>query len=306
MHDRTVALGASVGSDWLTRARRAAGIVRRSPRSIPRALKGACLQRLIDWTWPDRRPQPRRHALPGRLVVSLTSFPPRFPTLAATLKCLLSQTVAADDVILWIAHGDAPELPEDVRALTRYGLTIEFTEDLRSFKKIIPTLAAFPDAFVATADDDVYYPETWLEEACAAYDPQRREALCHRAHGIGLDAAGLPLPYRAWRHDVRARESSPLLFPTGIGGVLFPPGTLHDDVRDVTSFTRLCPTADDIWLYWMVRRAGALVRRVGPRRDMVTWPSSQTFSLHRVNAAPDGANDVQIRNMIARYGFPLT
>ncbi len=291
-------------AQWLGRARRVAGLVRRSPRSLPRMVKGAYLLSQVERSWPQRRPPQQPHGLPGRLIVSLTSFPPRYMTLAATLKCLLSQTVAADEIILWVAHDDASSLPNEVRALQRHGLTIATTTDLRSFKKIIPTLRERPDAFIAIADDDVFYARTWLEELVRGYDPSRRAVLCHRAHLIRMQADGAPAPYRSWAYDVDTHAPSHLLFPTGVGGVLYPPGSLHNDVADVAMFRRLCPQADDIWLYWMARRAGSAIQRVGPRRDMITWPQSQSFSLQKTNASPGGANDAQIRSMLLHYGFP--
>jgi hypothetical protein len=43
------------------------------------------------------------HNLPGELIVSLTSYPDRFPTLHKTVRSLLSQDMLADRTILWVA-----------------------------------------------------------------------------------------------------------------------------------------------------------------------------------------------------------
>jgi len=45
-------------------------------------------------------------------------------------------------------------LPADVLELAPFGLDIRPTEDIGPFTKIVPALKAFPDAFIATADDD--------------------------------------------------------------------------------------------------------------------------------------------------------
>ena len=104
------------------------------------------------------------HELGAPLIVTLTSYPPRFPTLGATLRSLLDQTVQADRTILWLAEQDLALLPDDVIVLKDFGLEIRTCADLRSYKKLIPALQAFPDAWFATADDDVYYRPDWLEE----------------------------------------------------------------------------------------------------------------------------------------------
>lgn len=266
--------------------------------------------------WALVRPTPRAHGLAAPLIVSVTSYPRRFKTLALTVKCLLSQTIAPDAVILWIADSDKEALPSNVLALQEAGLTIEYTEDLGSFKKIIPALRRFPNAFIATADDDVYYWPTWLEELVNAYSPARREILCHRVNKIRLGANGLPLPYTLWEFEHSGCEPSPLMFPTGVGGVLYPPGHLHPDVVDEATFRALCPSTDDAWLYWMGLRAGsqfrrtelgdAMTRRPGSssRLSMTPWPGSQGVSLWRSNVLLGGGNDQQIRNLIDRFGFP--
>ena len=42
---------------------------------------------------------PRPHGLNSKLVISLTSYPQRFDTLANTLRCLLNQTVTPDHIV---------------------------------------------------------------------------------------------------------------------------------------------------------------------------------------------------------------
>lgn len=273
-------------------------------RSYAVPYANAALARLlpayIDAVAPKR---PRRHGLPGRLVVSLTSYPLRFHTLPLTLRCLLSQSVAPDEVVLWIGNEHRGALTEEVLALRSRGLAIRFCTDLGSYTKIVPLLGECPDAYVVTADDDVYYGPGWLE-TLVAQERGRGEVLCHRAHRICVGPDHLPLPYRNWEIGTRCRKPSPLIFPTGNGGVLYPPGALHPDVADVELFRRLCPGADDVWLYWMMRRNGAVARKVGARRGrFLAWPGSQRVALWQTNVLR-GGNDRCIRQLTAHFGFP--
>jgi protein O-GlcNAc transferase len=104
------------------------------------------------------------HNLPSKLIVSLTSYPPRFGKLHLTLKCLVNQTVKPDVVVLWIAHQDMNMLPEAVLKYERQGLiSINACNDYKVYKKIIPTLKSFPEAFIVTPDVDLYYPKWWLD-----------------------------------------------------------------------------------------------------------------------------------------------
>jgi hypothetical protein len=285
-------------------------------RTRRRSIRGNLAVMRTNVAWMLARPTPRAHELGAPLILSVTSYPLRFRTLALTLKCLLSQTIAPDAVLLWIAEADRGAVPADVLALQRAGLTIAYTKDLGSFKKIIPALRRFPNAFIATGDDDVYYWPTWLEELVNAYSPARREILCHRVNKIRLDRDGLPLPYTQWDFEYRGSEASPLVFPTGVGGVLYPPGHLHPDVLDEASFRALCPSTDDAWLYWMALRGGSQFRRTplgrpsgrqrrpSSRFSMTSWPGSQEVSLWRANVPQGGGNDAQIKNLIERFSFP--
>lgn len=227
------------------------------------------------------------HGLPGELVVSLTSYPKRFPTLAKTLKSLLDQTVKPDRTVLWLAQGDIP--PPDIAALEAHGLEIRFCEDLRSYKKIIPSLREWPAAYVAIADDDTYYAPDWLELLVSGSEPG--VVSCRRAHRVRR-VNGSMAPYVTWEWNIIGRGEVDDLFPTGCGGVLYPPGSLAPEVFDEGTFQRICPDADDVWLYMMARRAGTLYRQVGGGFNNTSWPGSQAESLLTINI--DGGNDRQI------------
>ncbi len=110
-----------------------------------------------------------RHSLPGKLVVSLTSYPPRFATLGLTLRSLLLQDVRPDVLVLWVSVADRKLLPRSVTSLQQFGLVISECEDVKSYNKIIPALKAYPDAFIITADDDMRYPEGWLPQFVNEY-----------------------------------------------------------------------------------------------------------------------------------------
>ena len=244
----------------------------------------------------------RAHGLPGPLVVSLTSYHARFDTLAPTLRALLRQTVQPDRVILWLDQGDLHRLPPEIRDLA--GLEVQVCPDWRSYKKIVPTLMAHPDAFVATADDDLYYPADWLERLVVAAAGGARIA-CLRAHRVVMEG-DRPAGYEAWEHNIGAPEAGPLVFPTGVSGAIYAPGVFHPDVTRDDLFLRLAPGADDIWLYWMHRMAGSRPAKIGGRARILEWDGSQAVNLRAVNRPPggQGGNDRAIAALLEHYGWP--
>lgn len=243
------------------------------------------------------------HDLPGQLVVSLTSYSKRFPELHLTLKCLLTQRVAADKVILWVGEKDAPNIPKSVKQMQDDVFEIRTTEDIRSFTKIIPTLLAFPEAFIVTADDDVYYSSNWMQKLVSSRRGLPREIVCHRAHEMKIRTDGTALPYMTWGIQKPILDNLDLIFPTGVGGVLYSPGSLHQEVLKKEIFTVACPHADDVWLAWMGRLANAQYTKIPGNRRLICWNGTQETGLFHVNL--DNGNDRQIREIEKLYG-PIT
>ncbi|WP_157235619.1 glycosyltransferase family 2 protein [Methylosinus sp. LW4] len=203
-----------------------------------------------------------------------------------------------------MAHDDISDLPCAVRALTKYGLEIKPTDDVGPYKKIIPALVAYPNAFVVTADDDVFYGEHWLAALVREWNQSKSAAICHRAHRVRYEHDGQPLPYMRWEFELDEPDCSPDVFATGCGGVLFTPQALHPDVLRQDLFTVLSPYADDVWLYCMLRRAGNKFRKTGNWYAAINLPDSQKVALALSNQ--DGGNDRQLRNIINYYGEPLS
>ncbi|XUU60715.1 hypothetical protein ACRAQ6_00145 [Erythrobacter sp. HA6-11] len=249
----------------------------------------------------DKKP----HGLETPLFVTLTSFPPRFPMLGKTLKSLLDQETRADSVMLWLAHEDIDQLPEDVLSLKRHGLEIRGCDDTRSYKKLIPALAERPDATFVTADDDVYYPRDWLTGLVETAKKYPQDVIGTRAHMAEVGEDGALTSYADWQLATDAqlpRQANDRLFPTGVGGILYPPGSLHPDVMDEAQFKALCPNGDDIWFFWMARKAGRQHRRTEAWFDIVEWPTDNRISLSDDNYLGDG-NDRQIKAMEQALGM---
>jgi hypothetical protein len=239
--------------------------------------------------------------LDGDLIISLTSYPPRFKTLHLTLQSLLLQNVAYDKLILWIAEKDKELIPAKVLSLRSKGLIINFCEDTRSYKKIIPVLQQFPNAYIVTVDDDTYYWDTWLKNLIEDHEVGKKEIIGYRGHLIQCAADGKPLPYRNWKYEGALSTPSPLNFLTGVGGVLYPPRTLYHQVTDQKLFMKLCPQADDIWLYFMARINGTDIRRVhAKKRYFYFWPTTLTTGLAGNNVFNNG-NDNQINKLNEYY-----
>lgn len=287
--------------------------VRRAVREIPlrRYLKAWRMTRALRSAlrevsrFPKHSDAPR-HQLPSRLIVSLTSYPARFKTLGLTIRSLLDQTVKPDLIVLWVDHAAMASLPQSVTELEGPAFSVRPTDDLRSFTKIIPALIAYLDSFIAVADDDIHYPENWLKGLVDAYDPDHPTIVYHRGHRLTYLPDGSLAPYRSWRRNVRDKASllpATNIMPTGVGGVLYPPGSLPPQTTDVPLFRQLSETCDDSWLYFMWRQTDWTAKRTpSAKPKLVIWPHTQEQSLRAFHRG--GMKDEHLRALSSHFETP--
>ena len=240
------------------------------------------------------------------LIVSLTTYEPRIGKVHLCIESLLRQDLKPDAIFLWLADDLPPELVSSaLRRQERRGLQIRFHANLRSFMKIVPTLEEYPDAVIVTCDDDMIYPHDWLDGLYRSYVEEPEYIHCHRAHLITRLTDGEIEDYERWEYLAPGVQGpSNLLFPTGVGGVLYPPGSLADECTDAEIFLALCPTQDDVWLKAMAVRQGTLAKKVAPdSREFETIRGTQKQALSYINTGEGGRNDAQVRAVFERYGI---
>jgi hypothetical protein len=242
------------------------------------------------------RPLSAKNENKCQYIVTLTSYGKRIKSTAPYTICsLLNQTVLPDRIILWLAEGTV--IPPILKDLTKKGVEIKFCEDLKSYKKLIPALKQFPDDVLITADDDVYYPENWFEQLKNAYSNDNTKIYAHRMHEISFDEQKNMMPYRKWRHA--ATRGRGVLFPTGIGGILYPPRSLDEDCCKIEEFMNLAPHGDDIWFWAMAKLKGT---EYGLVNNGCTYfadiaPFNDGLFMKNVKEG----NDRQIKNVINRF-----
>lgn len=244
-----------------------------------------------------------------KLIVSLTSFPERMYDIHYNLYSLLNQSVKPDEIILWLALEQFPnkedDIPQKVLNLTKHGLRIEFTNDMKSYKKLIPSLKNYSSDIIITADDDIYYSKDWLEKLYNEYLQNPDCIIAHRCHRVTFDLNKNIAPYTKWEKEIEDDSSSTLNFFTGAGGVLYPPNSLCLDVLNEELFINLAPNADDIWFWAMALLNNKKIKVVNnpinkliyinPEREIGFNGETTLYSQNKVD------NDKQLMNIINEY-----
>lgn len=245
------------------------------------------------------------------VIVSLTSFPQRMYDIHFCLYSLLNQTLKPDKVILWLSEEEFPQkeqdIPDTVLSFIEKGLEIKWCKNIKSYKKLIPTLKKFPDSIIVTADDDIYYPVDWLDKLYKSYQKYPQYIHCHRAHKILFDSNKKILPYKIWAFETKNPQPEYINFFTGSGGVLYPPECLNTDVLNEELFTKLAPNADDIWFWTMAVLQGTKIKVVEDNMEQLNYinPERQLglngeLTLCTQNC-DNGQNDIQLTNVLKQY-----
>lgn len=247
------------------------------------------------------------------ITVSLTTFGKRINDVYLTIESIMQQSLAADQIILNIAADEfTPEaLPATLKKQQARGLTIHFVErDLGPYTKYFYTLRDNPDSLIITVDDDQIYPVDMIDQLYRAYQHEPNIIHCLRAHKIRHNDQGELLPYRRWDWSTTDSTPSSLIFPTGIGGVLYFPGCFDEDVLNSEQFLALCPGADDVWLKAMSLKKGILCKKIADIRpfesQVLTIEGSQLLSLIRSNKSAVSGNDAKIKATFTHHDiYPL-
>lgn len=239
------------------------------------------------------------------VIISLTSYPARIDTIYLTIKTLLNQTYKPKRLYLWLAGDQFPngekDLPGNLLKLKEKGLSIRFCDDLRPHKKYFYTMKKNPDSYVITVDDDIFYPENLVELLMATSEKYPDTVVCTWGHEFVPDENGDVYSADKWVYSREGTQPSYTLIPTGVGGVLYPPHCLSDEVFNKDSIVDCCLNADDLWLKAMALLNNKKAVRIDrPAKVFFSIIKTQKTGLFYSNALED-KNSLAWRNIVVRY-----
>lgn len=246
------------------------------------------------------------------IIVSLTSYPARFPTLHISLKSILNQTMKPSKVILWLDKDISREsIPQKILRLKKKGLEIRIEyESLKPHKKYIYAMKEFRDACIVTVDDDVIYTRDMLASLYTSFKKHPNCISARRVHKIQYDMNNHAVDYKSWDYDCKKDPGpSKQLFATGVGGVLYPPH-IFDMNTENFNFQNIKDNAlsfDDIWLKFVENSLNIPVVWVPNKQTHPIYIKSKELaktSLYIANVH-NSHNDVAIKNCELFFGKNL-
>ncbi|MGN0470459.1 MAG: glycosyltransferase [Acutalibacteraceae bacterium] len=240
-----------------------------------------------------------------RVVVSLTSFQPRFKNIHLCLKSLLLQSYKPDRIVVWFGNDVTEDmLTQEMRELEQYGVEYRFDnkENLMPHKKYYYAMQEEPEAIIITVDDDAVYAKNTIESLMNSHNKFPDAVCARRVHKIKRNDDGKIASYSFWEKEYRGEKRPSFdLIAVGVGGVLYPPHCLYKEAFDKDKIKKLCLRADDIWLKYMEMLNGTKV--VWARCFLPHPPSLEGIdSLNEENVL-NGKNDECLKKLEETYGL---
>ena len=197
------------------------------------------------------------------IIVSLTTYGRRFYDVYLAIESIMQQTMKPNKIILWLGDDlKNTEIPIVLKNQEKRGLNIRYCKDIGPYKKLIPALRAFPTAAIITIDDDHLYNLDLIENFVTAYKKNSKLIYCARMHRMKLINENKLELYENWNSCHENFDASPFNFPTGAGGVLYPPDCFNNEVFNEEVFMDICKYADDIWFKAMALLNGTFSQKI--------------------------------------------
>ena len=189
------------------------------------------------------------------IIISLTSYAERINVVHLVVESLKKQTYQVDKIVLWLDEAELSrqQLPTALAALEDELFEVRFCPNYKSYKKLVPSLKAFPDAHIITFDDDIIIPANVVEAFVDAHQRHPRAVIASRGRLMMMGENGDFEGYDRWtllNNDTEV-EAPFSIIPIGYGGVLYPNSSMDVEVTNVDQFRALADNADDIWFKCM-------------------------------------------------------
>lgn len=264
------------------------------------------VRRLVRWLADKQLPKylsrsERRETRPVEkgLIVSFTSFPARIDNVWQVVETLKRQTILPEKIILWLSKDQFPtreSVPINLWQEEDNLFEIKLVEgDIRSHKKYYYVMQEYPEYSFVTCDDDVYYSPNMISNLLDAAKQNSNCVIANHTSRLSYNADGQLMPYLQWGDNSTSCTISDY-FQVGIGGVLYPPRSLHELTLRKDLFMSLTPLADDIWLNCMARLNKTKVIQ-SASKQLCLPVKSVSPALSSVNNGVENRNDTQIHQL---------
>ena len=196
-----------------------------------------------------------------KVIVSLTTHDLRLTngTVERVIKNILDGTFKDLRVVLTLYKDDESLIPASLRKMIDDGSIELIVSDinLRPHLKYFYAMQKYRNLPVITIDDDILYPDDMVEKLYKRWTENPRYIIARRSFPIVTTYYGELTRYATWMAQGLIKSEAPLMaaFPTGVGGILYPPDCLQLSDADIPEINTIL-TDDDFYLKAIEVRKG--------------------------------------------------
>ena len=241
------------------------------------------------------------------LTISLTTFGKRIQDVFLAVESIGFQSLKAGRVVLWLAEDEFldSKLPLSLKRLAERGLTINYCEDIKQYKKLIPSIKSYPNDIIITIDDDMLYNVNLIEILFNNHKSFPKVIFCVAANHMLFNENNLLKSYNYWiKNDEKTFSPSLMNFAIGFGGVLYFPNCFNKDITESSLFMHLAPFSDDIWFKTMSLlneiEVCSVFNQLGAAGKQIPIEEAQLDSLAMINVL-ENKNDDQLKKVFDYY-----
>ena len=249
------------------------------------------------------------------LIISMTSYPARINGVAAVWKTILDQTISREKYhcVLVLAEPEFPnkKIPADLKKLVDNGdiELIWYPKNIKSHKKLMPTLKKYPDNPILVVDDDIKREKTWVELFMKDHEAHPNDIIAGAYSFFFNEKLELQRFTDVKGKNAGGKNHVPSMVlnftrpANGCAGTLYPAHTFTDPrFFDEKEMMRLSPTSDESWQFCFNIIADKTFRQTSEVRDhsLRVMPGTQEMStaLYKANRSK---YPTIFRNLMAAY-----
>ena len=217
----------------------------------------------------------------------MTSYPPRIKFVKNSLNSIIKQNISPTlyHCVLVLSLVEFPnkelDLPPDLLNLIyKEGIEIIWHKsNIRSHKKLIPTLKKYPNNSILIIDDDNIREENFIQTFLDDHKKYPNDII------FGYSRFVLNKNYKfIKRKNIKENEYILARPSNGLGGILYPPNTFTDKRFFYENiFMKLSPSSDESWQWCFAIIENKNFRKLSKNFRINLIPKSQKITLYKEN-----------------------
>ena len=256
--------------------------------------------------------------MPNKTIISITSWPPRYQTAHMVFQNIIRQAKAAKlmehiHLILVLSEEEACDVRfrqdacDLIRRMEKLNVEVIYDKgNIRSHKKLIPTIEKYPGSPILVVDDDNIQSDGWLQTFFEDHNAHPEDIIYGQSNALVSVQDGRIIEQhmpntRPGEVTVNAKPAN------GASGTLYPPHTFTDPrFFDRDLMMELSPSSDETWQWAFARIAGKTYRCLSSHNYPYCFGANQAYALFKENR--DRYTDIhnRIASAIPEYFSSLT